>query len=93
MPRSNAERQAAYRVRHLKDEGGKGERLNLVIDLHAKHALERLSTCYAVTQRAMLERILVEVERATLDGIARVPNGHADYYASRLRLNLDDVTP
>lgn len=66
--------------------------MNLVIDLHAKRVLKRLSSCYAVTQRAILERILVEVKRATLDGIARVPNGHADYYASRLRLNLDGVT-
>lgn len=93
MTKSNAERQAAYRVRHLKAKEGRGERLNLVIDLHAKHALERLSICYAVTQRAMLERILVEVERATLDGMAMVPNGHADYYEGRLRLSLDGVTP
>lgn len=46
MAKSNAERQAVYRARHLKDEGGTGERLNLVIDLHAKRALERLAVCY-----------------------------------------------
>lgn len=93
MAKSNAERQAAYRVRHLKDKGAKAERLNLVIDFHAKRALERLATCYSVTQRTILERILVEVERATLDGVATVPNGPADYYEGRLRLSLDDVTP
>jgi hypothetical protein len=93
MARSNAERQAAYRVRHLRDKDGKGERLNFVIDLHAKQALERLAICYAVTQRNILERILVEVEQATLAGVATIPNGPADYYKGRLRLSLDDVTP
>lgn len=56
MAQSSAERQAAYRQRHLKDETGTGERINLVVDQHAKLALERLATHYAVTQRAMLER-------------------------------------
>jgi hypothetical protein len=45
MAKSNAERQAAYRARHLKDENGTGLRLNLVIDAHAKWALERLAVC------------------------------------------------
>ena len=93
MAKSNAERQAAYRTRHLKDENGKGERLNLVIDLQAKRTLERLATCYGVTQRAMLERILVEAERASLGHMAMVPNGHADYYDGRLRFSLSNVTP
>lgn len=91
MAKSNAERQAAYRTRHLKDEDGKGERLNLVIDLHAKRALERLAACYGVTQKAMLERILVEAERAAL---ASMPvSEHAEYYDGGLRLSLDYVTP
>lgn len=81
MAKSSAERQAAYRMRHLKDEDGKGERLNLVIDLHAKRALERLAACYAVTQRAMLERILAEAERAALDGVPA--SEHAGYYDGR----------
>lgn len=92
MAKSNAERQAAYRARHLKNEEGKGERLNLVIDLHAKRALERLATCYAVTQRSMLQRVLIEAERAALDQAATFPNGHADYYEGRLLLT-PDVTP
>ena len=64
MAQSNAERQAAYRARHLKDENGKGERISLLVDTHAKRALERLATRYAVTQRAMLERLIVEAEKA-----------------------------
>lgn len=92
MAKSNAERQAAYRARHLKDENGKGERLNLVIDLQAKKALERLATCYGVTKKQMLERLAVEAERVTLEKVKILPSGQVDYYDGRLRLGADDVT-
>ena len=75
-----------------KDEDGTGERLNLVIDLHAKRALERLATCYGVTQREALERLVLDAERAALDKVAAQPADHADYYSGRLRLGLDVVT-
>jgi len=67
MPRSNAERQAAYRQRHLKDAEGGLERLNLLVSLQAKRQLERLATCYGVTQKSLLEQILAEAERRVLD--------------------------
>ena len=88
MAMSGAERQAAYRERHLKDENGKGERLSLVIDLHAKRALERVAACYGVTQRAMLERLLVQAEEVALRRAGKLPKGQADYYAGRLRLDM-----
>jgi hypothetical protein len=69
MAQSNAERQRAYRERHLKALDGQGERLNLVISLHAKRALERLASHYGVTQRAVLERVLADVERAVVDAL------------------------
>jgi hypothetical protein len=47
MAKSNAQRQSDYRVRHLKDLDGQAERLNLLVNLHAKRALERLASCYA----------------------------------------------
>ena len=43
-----------------------------------------------VTQRAMLEHILAEAERAVLDRAAVSLKGGADYY---LRLGPEDVTP
>lgn len=92
MAKNNAERQAAYRARHLKDEEGQGERLNVVIDLHAKRALERLATCYGVTQKAILERLLVGAEGAVIDQVANTRSGQADYYDGRLRLSLELVT-
>ena len=86
MAQTTAERQATYRARHLHDEGGTGERLNVVINLHAKRALERLAGCYGVTQLAMLERIIAAAEREALKKAARLPKGQDNYYDKKLRL-------
>ena len=86
MAQTTAERQAAYRARHLHDEGGTGERLNVIINLHAKRALERLASCYGVTQLAMLERIIAAAEREVLKKAARRPKGQDDYYDKKLHL-------
>ena len=39
MAKTNAQRQSDYRARHLKDLDGQAERLNLLVNLHAKRAL------------------------------------------------------
>lgn len=91
MAQTNATRQAAYRQRHLHDESGTGERLNVVIDLHAKRALERLASCYGVTQRQILERVLANAEKEALTKSARFPKGQDDYYDKKLQFK--DVTP
>jgi hypothetical protein len=70
MAKSNAERQRAYRERHLKDAEGEGERINTVVSMSAKRSLERLASCYGVTQRAMLEQILAEAEDTVLSGLS-----------------------
>jgi hypothetical protein len=81
MGKSGAQRQAEYRQRHLKDETGALERLNLLVQVSAKRQLERLAYCYGVTQRAMLERLLAEAERATLDALS--PEEQGDYLDKR----------
>jgi hypothetical protein len=86
MKTSNAQRQAAYRTRHLKDVNGLAERLNVVLGLHAKLTLKRLSHCYCVTQRALLEHLLVNAEHALIDQLTAVPNGQQDYYDGLLQL-------
>jgi hypothetical protein len=91
VAQTNATRQAAYRQRHLRDDGATGERLNVIIDLHAKRALERLASCYGVTQRAMLEQILATAEQEALKQSTRFPRGQDDYYDKKLQLT--DVTP
>jgi len=71
MALSNAEKQANYRKRKIKE--GEGERLQTVISLHAKRALERQARHNGLTQAAMLERLILEEQdrvTATLDGDA-----------------------
>jgi hypothetical protein len=70
MGKSGARRQAEYRQRHLRDEAGALERINLFVSISTKRQLERLAYCYGVTKRAMLEKLLAEAERATLDALS-----------------------
>jgi hypothetical protein len=86
---TNAQRQAAYRQRHLKSEDGTGERLNVVIDAQAKKALERLSIHYGVTNKLMLERMVLNVQTqilAKLDG-----DQQNDYYDGKV-MSRNEVT-
>ncbi|MDA8118940.1 MAG: hypothetical protein M0Z85_02570 [Gammaproteobacteria bacterium] len=81
---SNAERQRAYRERHLHDIDGKSDRLSMVISMHTKTSLERLASCYGVTQKAMLEMLVDKAERDLLEAATR---GQRDgYYKKRLRM-------
>ncbi|MEO8410392.1 MAG: hypothetical protein ABI478_07455 [Propionivibrio sp.] len=86
MAKSNAQRQSGYRHRHLKDENGEAQRLNLLLSVHAKRALERLAVCYAVTQREVLESLLRDAESAAIDRAVGVPDGQTDYDDGHLRL-------
>jgi len=95
MAMSNAQRQAAYRLRHLKSEDVLDQRLNLVIDLHAKCALERLALCYGITQRALLQMLLMNADHAVverIDAMRELPNGVNQYYDKRLPIVLETVT-
>jgi hypothetical protein len=92
-PNGSAQRQAAYRVRHLKSEDGKLQRLSLLVDLHVKCALERLATCYCVTQKSMLESLILQAQQAAITAaIVDSPNAQQDYYEGRLRLQGVIVT-
>jgi hypothetical protein len=93
QPRSNAQRQADYRQRHLQSEEHNLQRLSLMVDLHAKLALQRLAHCYGVTQRSMLEGLIMQAQRLAVDeAVAISPNGHADYFDERIRLPTQSVT-
>jgi hypothetical protein len=91
MGTSGARRQAAYRQRHLKDEAGALERINLLVLVSAKRQLERLAYGYDITQRAMLEKLLAEAERATLD--ARSPEEQGAYLDKRHPLCSHEPAP
>jgi len=92
MAKSNALRQATYRTRHLKDVDASGERLNLIVDLHTKRALERWAKCYGVTQKQALSYIIASAQKAALEQAATQPNGQNDYYDGKLCLPLESVT-
>jgi hypothetical protein len=87
---SNAERQAAFRARHLKDPDCEGDRVNVVVHFSAKLALERLAKCYGVTQKDILERLLIGAEKAQTHQLSA--EEFADYHHGKLRLNLDSDT-
>jgi len=82
MAMTNAEKQAAYRERHLTDVEGSGARLNTVIDHSAKLALARLASAYGVSQRAMLELLVRDAEHDLLQGLS--DKQRAQYYDQAL---------
>ena len=92
MAKPSARRKAAYWERHLKGESGKGERMNLVINLRAKRAIERLAVCYDVTLKDIVERLAREAQRVTLDKAANPHNGPEGHYDGRLRFGFINVT-
>jgi hypothetical protein len=84
---NHAERQRAYRDRHLKltDESDDLlERINQMVSLPTKNALKRLASYYGVTQRALLESAIANAERALFDTL---PGEHQnDYYDMNITL-------
>ena len=80
MAQTNAQRQAAYRERHLKAEQGEGERLSMVLDAKSKLALKRLAIRYGVTQREVLEGLIDEAETALLKKLSSAEQ--IEYYDS-----------
>ena len=87
MRKSNAQRQRAYRDRHMKltDESDELlERINQMVSLPAKNALKRLAFYYGVTQRVLLESTIANAERALFDTL---PGEHQnDYYDMNITL-------
>lgn len=87
MAQTNAERQAAYRQKHLQDEDAGCERLNVVLDLSAKRSLERMASAYGMTQRDILERVIADAEKAALVIAASLRRGQDLYYDQQIQLD------
>lgn len=67
--KDNAKRQAEYRKRHIKE--GSDQRLNVILGLDAKLALERMAKLHGVSNKELLERVLLETQSqliADMDG-------------------------
>lgn len=65
--KANAKRQAEYRKRHIKD--GSDQRLNVILDLQAKLALDRMAEHYGVSNKELLERVLLETQSKLIAGM------------------------
>jgi len=78
MAKSNAERQAAYREKHLKHENGTKERLNMLVSIQAKAKLERIAICYGVTRAEVVERLLIQEEDSILEKMSTTES--REYY-------------
>ena len=87
MRKSNAQRQCAYRDRHLKLTDAPDdmlERINQMVSLPTKTALKRLAAYYGVTQRTILESAIAKAERTLFDTL---PGEHqSDYYDMKITL-------
>lgn len=80
MAMTNAQRQAKYRERRLKDADGTGSRLNLVIGLNAHMALKRLALRYGVTVTELVGTLAMDEQRRLLDTLSA--KELASYYDS-----------
>lgn len=71
MAKTPAERQKEYRAkRQFAGEDGNGERrITAYVSTRAALALQRLAKSYGVTQRDLLERLLVTEEDKVLKGL------------------------
>lgn len=63
--KNNAKRQAEYRKRHIKE--GSDQRLNVILGLDTKRALERMAKHYGVTNKNVLERLLLEAQSRLIE--------------------------
>lgn len=64
LKKANSKRQAEYRKRHIKE--GSDQRLNVILDLQAKLALERMAKLQGVSNKELLERVLLAAQSQLL---------------------------
>ena len=69
MAKTNAERQADYRKKHLVLENGTKERLNMLVSGSTKAKLERIAFHYGVTKIEVIERLLAKEENTILESL------------------------
>lgn len=62
MPKSKAERHAAYVARHGRAKAYGLARLDMWISGPSKWTLAHLAICYGISQRQLLERVLEEMQ-------------------------------
>lgn len=78
MAATAAERQAAYRRRRKDGDGD--SRLNTWVTASASLALDRLARHYAITRRAMLERLILAADDEIVHGLELDSPEWASYF-------------
>ena len=68
MAMTNAERQARYRRKHLKE--GTRTRREFVLSAYADMALDRLTRHHELPVTTVIERTIIEAEQAVTDGMS-----------------------
>ena len=79
MAKTNAERQAAYRRRKMHSDEGLF-RIDIQCGTHMKMTLERLASYYGVSQKAVLNTLLLDAEKRLVKGLT---DAEADEYYDR----------
>jgi hypothetical protein len=92
MANTAAQRQAAYRARRSRaGRDGNGERqLNMWVNTEAALGLARLARRAGVTQREMVERLVMQADKQVLAGLDPDAPGWDVYFGVRAAV-LDEV--
>lgn len=86
MAKSNAERQSDYRKRHLNGDGPGLARLNTVITEETKVILELLATTFSMSQRDLIENLVLDMQHALRRRIEYLPTGWRTFQNGELRM-------
>jgi|GEM_PF-3648892 len=87
--KTNSQRQAAFKQRHLGSEASACARLDLVIDQSANQAFERMARSFGMSKRQTLEQLLTLAEAALLSALSE-PNRER-YAAGELQQRMVDI--
>ncbi|AFL73569.1 hypothetical protein [Thiocystis violascens] len=104
MALSNAERQRRYRERAYRDpDGHLLARITLSLASGPAAALKRLASGYGITQRELIERLLIQAERSVMDRLdpdqgtayldGKLPAGALPHNETGETLQDNDSTP
>jgi len=86
---TNAQRQAAYRKRHLRGDTSECVRVDLVIGQPASLAFDRLAQNFSISKRQTVEHLLLLAEAAVLASLNS--DGKKHYFAGIANLTIEKL--
>ncbi len=79
-------RRGNFDMQNVKNEVQTDTNLFSALSEQAEAALQRLASCYAITEAEIMERFLLDAECRTIEAAAFLLTGKACYYAMELKL-------